>query len=62
VGDIAGMAKNAIHILEDDARLANFKENALKRAKEFELSLILPMYVDFYTEVIAQSKVAVLSK
>ncbi|TKC01044.1 N-acetyl-alpha-D-glucosaminyl L-malate synthase BshA [Pedobacter cryophilus] len=62
VGDIAGMAKNAIHILEDDARLAVFKENALKRAKEFELSLILPMYVDFYTEVIAQSKKAVLNK
>ena len=62
VGDIAGMAKNAIYILEDDARLAVFKENALNRAKEFELSLILPMYVDFYTEIIAQSKAAVLNK
>jgi L-malate glycosyltransferase len=57
VGDIDGMAKNAIYILEDDNRLATFKENALARAKDFDLSIILPMYEDFYTEVIAQSKV-----
>lgn len=57
VGDIDGMAKNAVYILEDDDRLATFKENALARAKDFDLSIILPMYEDFYTEVIALSKV-----
>jgi N-acetyl-alpha-D-glucosaminyl L-malate synthase BshA len=57
VGDIDGMAKNAIYILEDDNRLATFKENALARAKDFDLSIILPMYEDFYTKVIGQSKV-----
>jgi len=57
VGDIDGMAKNAIYILEDDTRLADFKENALARAKDFDLSIILPMYEDFYAEVIALSKV-----
>jgi N-acetyl-alpha-D-glucosaminyl L-malate synthase BshA len=62
VGDVSGMAKNAIYILEDNDRLAVFKENALKRAKQFELSLILPMYVDFYKEVIEQSKVSNLNK
>ncbi|MDA9555012.1 N-acetyl-alpha-D-glucosaminyl L-malate synthase BshA [Pelobium sp.] len=59
VGDIEGMAENAIYILENDERLALFKENALKRAREFDLSIILPMYVDFYKEVIAMSKVGV---
>jgi N-acetyl-alpha-D-glucosaminyl L-malate synthase BshA len=51
VGDVEDMAKNAIYILEDENRLAEFKENALKRAKEFELSLILPVYEDYYREV-----------
>lgn len=59
VGDIDGMAKNAIYILEDDNRLATFKENALARAQDFDLSIILPMYEDFYTEIIAQSKAIV---
>ncbi len=62
VGDVDNMAKNAVYILEDDARLSVFKDNALARAKEFDLSLILPMYVNFYKEVIEQSKLAVLNK
>jgi N-acetyl-alpha-D-glucosaminyl L-malate synthase BshA len=56
VGDVAGMAERAIYILEDDERLAQFKENALARAKEFELSNILPEYENYYKEVIEKSK------
>ncbi|MGY3213915.1 N-acetyl-alpha-D-glucosaminyl L-malate synthase BshA [Mucilaginibacter sp. HD30] len=52
VGDVDGMAERSIYILEDDARLATFKDNALARAKEFELSKILPLYESYYTEVI----------
>ena len=52
VGDVEDMAANAIYILEDDNRLNQFKENALNRAKEFDLSLILPQYVNYYLEVI----------
>ncbi len=52
VGDVDDMAKNAIHILEDATRLAEFKENALKRAKEFDLANILPIYERFYKEVL----------
>ena len=55
VGDVEGMAKHAIYILEDTHRLEVFKENALKRAAEFDLDLVLPMYEDFYKEVIANS-------
>ncbi len=56
VGDVADMAKNAIYILEDAQRLEVFKENALKRAKEFDLSLILPIYEDYYKKVIESTK------
>ncbi|MFC6103909.1 N-acetyl-alpha-D-glucosaminyl L-malate synthase BshA [Olivibacter domesticus] len=52
VGDIDQMASHAIYILEDNERLASFKSAALQRAKEFELSLILPVYEEYYQEVI----------
>jgi N-acetyl-alpha-D-glucosaminyl L-malate synthase BshA len=57
IGDIKGMAEKAIYMLEDETRLAQFKENALARAKEFELSKILPLYEDYYKEVIAKTRV-----
>ena len=59
VGDVDAMANHAIYILENDARLSQFKENALARAKEFDLSLILPMYESFYEEVIEKSKATI---
>lgn len=56
VGDIEGMAKHAVYILEDENRLNQFKENALKRSQEFDLDIILPMYENFYIEVIEKNK------
>jgi N-acetyl-alpha-D-glucosaminyl L-malate synthase BshA len=55
VGDVKGMADCAIYILEDEKRLQTFKENALARAKEFDLAKILPQYEAYYSEVIARS-------
>jgi glycosyltransferase involved in cell wall biosynthesis len=55
VGDIQGMADSSVYILEDEARLATFKENALARAKEFDLAKILPLYENYYVEVIKKS-------
>lgn len=55
-GDINAMSEKAIYILGDDARLQSFKENALKRAMDFDLSLILPMYENYYQEVMERSK------
>jgi N-acetyl-alpha-D-glucosaminyl L-malate synthase BshA len=52
VGDVDGMAERAIYILEDEERLAKFKENALEHARTFELSNILPQYEAMYQEVI----------
>jgi len=56
VGDIDGMAEKAIYILEDEERLQTFKENALARAKEFDLANILPLYENYYAEVIERTK------
>ncbi len=55
VGDVEDMAKNALIIL-DDANLPTFKENALKRAKEFELSNILPLYEAVYHKAVEKVK------
>lgn len=52
VGDVDDMAKKAILILEDDNVLNRFKENALSRAKDFDLKKILPEYISYYNEVI----------
>jgi len=60
VGDVGGMAENAIYVLEDEARLKTFKENSLARAKEFDLSIILPVYESYYTEVIEKSRAQIL--
>ena len=60
VGDVEGMAETAIHILQDDNRLNQFKENALARAKTFDLALILPQYEQFYRQVIDAAKVKAL--
>jgi N-acetyl-alpha-D-glucosaminyl L-malate synthase BshA len=56
VGDVQGMADSAIYILEDEARLTTFKENALARAKEFDLAKILPIYENYYVEVIEKTR------
>lgn len=56
VGDVDGMAERAIYILEDQQRLNQFKENALARAKEFDLAKILPLYENYYVDVIEKCK------
>jgi glycosyltransferase involved in cell wall biosynthesis len=55
VGDIEGMTKSALTILDKD-NLPKFKKNALDRAKEFEISRILPLYEAFYEKIMAQSR------
>jgi hypothetical protein len=35
--------------------LAEFKEGALKRAQEFDLSLILPIYEKYYMDVLKEA-------
>jgi N-acetyl-alpha-D-glucosaminyl L-malate synthase BshA len=52
VGDVDDMATKAISILESDDVLNEFKENAFKRAQDFDLKKILPIYIQYYSQVI----------
>jgi L-malate glycosyltransferase len=54
IGDVPDMVKNALFAL-DDANLPTFKAAARARAKEFELSNILPMYEAHYERVLQES-------
>lgn len=51
VGNVDEMSRNALFIL-DKNNLPTFKENALKRAKEFDIANILPLYERVYGRVI----------
>ena len=58
IGDIQCMTERSLHILKDE-NLPAFKKNALERAKQFDISEILPLYEQYYEEVLASSKAAV---
>ncbi|MCB0760166.1 MAG: N-acetyl-alpha-D-glucosaminyl L-malate synthase BshA [Flavobacteriales bacterium] len=51
VGDFEDMARNAIYLLEDEARLLKFKANAYRRAEQFDIHNILPLYEELYAGV-----------
>jgi N-acetyl-alpha-D-glucosaminyl L-malate synthase BshA len=55
VGDVECMTQKALLVL-DPSNLPRFKENALKRAREFDISQILPRYETLYHQVIEQAK------
>jgi N-acetyl-alpha-D-glucosaminyl L-malate synthase BshA len=57
VGDVDEMAAKAKFILSDEKRLQQFKHNALARAKEFDIDVILPRYEQYYEKVIAEMQV-----
>ncbi|MDB2555265.1 N-acetyl-alpha-D-glucosaminyl L-malate synthase BshA [Flavobacteriaceae bacterium] len=52
LGDVKGMAKNAVSILKDDVILLRFKANAKKHTKQFCLENILPVYEEIYSSVL----------
>lgn len=56
VGDTEDMTRKALFIL-DKNNLPKFKANALARAKEFDISRILPIYEEFYQKIIEKSAV-----
>ena len=55
VGDIDAMAQHSIFILKNDKQLALFKEGALKRAQQVDLSLILTIYEQYYMDVLKEA-------
>jgi N-acetyl-alpha-D-glucosaminyl L-malate synthase BshA len=56
VGDVDDMAKNALAILTDDKRLAEFRQAALNQAKAFDIHHIMPVYENYYQQIINASK------
>lgn len=54
VGDVEDMSRKALFIL-DKRNLPGFKENALKRAREFDITNILPLYERVYQRVIEKA-------
>lgn len=55
VGDVEDMTKKALFVLDKD-NLPRFKQNALNRAKEFDISRILPLYESYYHQVMEKHK------
>jgi L-malate glycosyltransferase len=56
VGDTEHMTRNALYVL-DKNNLPKFKESALARAKEFDITNILPLYERYYEKILAKSAV-----
>jgi N-acetyl-alpha-D-glucosaminyl L-malate synthase BshA len=54
VGDIEDMTRKALFVLDKD-NLPRFKENALSRAKEFDITRILPLYESYYTKIMEKA-------
>ena len=54
VGDVEDMTKHALFIL-DKNNLPKFKENALKRAQEFDITKILPLYENYYQKILQKA-------
>ena len=48
VGDVAKMSRDAISLLKDEYKLAQFKVNALETAKLFDIQNIMPLYEQVY--------------
>lgn len=59
VGDIDAMAANALRILKDDTVLSEFKNNALKVARKFDIQNILPLYEELYLKALSMNKKSV---
>src|SRR6478735_4891257 len=54
IGDIEDMTRKALFIL-DKKNLPQFKANALKRAQEFDITNILPLYENYYRQILEKA-------
>lgn len=54
IGDVEDMSRKALFVLDKD-NLPRFKENALRRAQEFDITRILPLYENYYTRIMEKT-------
>lgn len=52
VGDVDDMARHTLTLLRDPDMLRTFRKNALERAREFDISNILPRYEAYYESIL----------
>ena len=55
LGNVDEMARYSIELLSNEEMHQQFRLNALARAKEFDIHVILPMYERYYEEVLEKS-------
>jgi N-acetyl-alpha-D-glucosaminyl L-malate synthase BshA len=55
VGDIEDMTRKALFILDKD-NLPQFKANAVARAREFDITRILPLYEKYYERILEKAQ------
>ena len=48
VGNIEGMSKKSIELLSNETILEEFKDNAQKEARKFDLNMIVGSYIEIY--------------
>lgn len=56
IGDIEDMTRKSLFIL-DKNNLPQFKASALKRAQEFDITNILPLYENYYQQILEKASV-----
>ena len=57
IGNVEEMAANALFLLKSEEQLAHFSKNSLQQAKKFDIHHIVPIYEDFYKQIIEESKI-----
>ncbi len=55
VGDVEGMTKSALSILENEEKLELFKNQAREVAEKFDINQIVPMYENLYKRALLES-------
>lgn len=61
VGDVEDMTRKALFILDKD-NLPQFKTNAVARAREFDITQILPLYEKYYERVLEKAQASLISR
>ena len=59
VGDVEDMSRKALFVLNKN-NLPTFKKNALKRAQEFDISNILPLYEAYYQKILEKTAAKII--
>ena len=62
VGNVQEMASNAIHLLQDDSLLEQFKNNAKEQADTFDIANVVPQYEALYDRFLNKGSAVELEK